>query len=58
MTLDDVNGELQIIANQTAEEQVAVQYEELMEAIFLQFEMEQYARDCYDLDAEYYGAWK
>ena len=55
MTLDEVNSELQLVAQELVDEVVDIQYNEMMEEMFELFELEQYARDCADLDAEYYG---
>lgn len=55
MDIESVNSELQIIAAEEIESRIDLQYEEFLNEMYLQFEMEQYARDCYDLDAEYYG---
>jgi hypothetical protein len=58
MTIDEVNAELQLIAADNLDALVEAEYEEFLEQQYQLWELDQYANDCYDLDAEFYGALK
>lgn len=54
-TLDDINTELALLAEQATEERIEDQYNEFLEEMYQLWELEQYAADSYDLDALHYG---
>jgi hypothetical protein len=54
--LQDVNYELQSIAEQIRDSVIEVEYTEFVDQMHKLFELEQYEKDCADRDAEYYGA--
>ena len=56
MTINSINTELQIIAQQSIESRIEEQYNEFLEEMYEIFAMEEYAMQCYDRDAEFYGA--
>ena len=58
MNLDAINTALQILANNEVEARIDEQYEEFLEEMHQLWELEQYASDSYDLDAQYYGEYK
>ena len=53
--IDTINLELQIAAEVERAERIEQQYQDFLEEMYYLWEMEQYAADSYDLDAEYYG---
>lgn len=55
MTINDINTELQLIANEEKESQVDFQYEEFLLEMYNYLQMLQYQQDVYDEDARYYG---
>ena len=57
LDIETINIELQIAAEVEREERIEEQYNEFLEEMYALWEMEQYDRDCYDLDAEFYGAY-
>lgn len=57
MDLDLVNAELQVLSEEEIQAKIDVQYEDFLEEMYQLWAMEQYADDCYDLDAEFYGVW-
>ena len=57
MDLDLVNAELQVLSEEEIQAKIDVQYEDFLEEMYQLWAMEQYAEDCYDLDAEFYGVW-
>lgn len=50
-----INVELQILANDEVEARIEEQYQEFLEEMYQLWELEQYASDSYDRDAQYYG---
>lgn len=52
---EDVNAELQLIAQEEQDAQLDLQYEEFLAEMYYYLEMQQYQQDCYDEDARYYG---
>lgn len=55
--IDAINLELAIAAEIEREERIEEQYLEFLEEMYYLWEMEQYAADSYDRDAEFYGAY-
>ena len=55
MTIDELNAKLQCLADEDREAKIDSEYEQFLEYMYAMFENEQYERDCYDLDADYYG---
>lgn len=55
MMIDDVNFELQILADEAKLEKIQEQYDEMVEEMMFNHNMETYASNSYDLDAEFYG---
>ena len=56
LDIDAINLELAIAAEIEREERIEEQYLEFLEEMYYLWEMEQYAADSYDRDAEFYGA--
>ena len=56
MTIDELNAELQDIAEQERLSLVEEEYESCMDRLMAEHEMLMYAANSYDLDAIYYGA--
>ena len=56
LDIETINIELQIAAEVEREERIEEQYNEFLEEMYALWEMEQYAADSYDRDAEFYGA--
>jgi hypothetical protein len=56
MTIDELNAELQDIAEQERLSLVEEEYESCMDRLMAEHEMLMYAAHSYDLDAIYYGA--
>ena len=54
-SLEEINEELELLAQQELEERIAFQYEEFMNEMYQLWALEQYASDCADMDAEFYG---
>ena len=57
MDLDLINAELQVLSEQEIQDKIDAQYEDFLEEMYQLWAIEQYADDCYDLDAEFYGVW-
>ena len=55
MKLDELNGLLQLIAEENFESMVDAQYDEMVDELTAEFEMMNYAAASYDNDAQYYG---
>lgn len=55
LDLDAINIELAIAAEVEREERVEQMYQDFLEEMYYYLEMEQYAADSYDRDAEFYG---
>jgi hypothetical protein len=55
MKLDELNGLLQLIAEENFESMVDAQYDEMVDELSAEFEMMNYAAASYDNDAQYYG---
>jgi hypothetical protein len=55
MKLDELNGLLQLIAEDNFESMVDAQYDEMVDELSAEFEMMNYAAASYDNDAQYYG---
>jgi hypothetical protein len=56
MTIDELNAELQDLAEQERLSLVEEEYESYMDLLMAEHEMLMYAANSYDLDAIYYGA--
>lgn len=56
MNLELVNVELQLVSDAIRDEEHEDMYHDFLEEMYFYWEMEQYASDSYDMDAEYYGA--
>lgn len=46
MNFDEINTELQILANEEVEAKIEEQYEEFLEEMYQIWELDQYAYDC------------
>jgi hypothetical protein len=57
MTIEELNLELQCLADEERQAMVDIEYDAFMDEMYRLWELEQYAADSYDLDAEFYGAW-
>ena len=57
MTVEELNLELQCLADEERQAMVDIEYDAFMDEMYRLWELEQYAADSYDLDAEFYGAW-
>jgi hypothetical protein len=55
MVLELVNTELQLVSDAIRDEEHEDMYQDFLEEMHFYWEMEQYASDSYDLDAQYYG---
>lgn len=55
ITLEDINSELALLAEQAAEERIDDQYQEFLEEMYRIFDMEQWANDQAEEDAIRYG---
>ena len=53
--MEDVNLELQLLADEAKIERVQMEYDLLMEEMMLGHEMQMYASHSYDLDAAFFG---
>jgi hypothetical protein len=53
--VEQLNCELQCLAEEELQAKVNYDYEQFEKEMHAMFELEQYERDCYDLDADYYG---
>lgn len=54
MDYDLINAELALLAEEAKNEQIEFEYEEFLNEMFAIWELEQYASDCSDLDAQFY----
>lgn len=57
MTVEELNAELQSLAEEERQAMIDIEYDAFMDEMYRQWELEQYAEDSFDLDAEFYGAW-
>lgn len=55
ITLDDINTELALLAEQATEERIDDQYQEFLEEMYRIFDMQQWADDQAEEDAIRYG---
>ena len=53
--LSEINAKLSLLAQESVEEQIEMEYEELLNQLNLQYQMEQMASDSADQDAMFYG---
>jgi demethoxyubiquinone hydroxylase (CLK1/Coq7/Cat5 family) len=53
--LSEINAKLSLLAQESVEEQIEMEYEDLMNQLNLQYQMEQMANDSSDQDAMFYG---
>ena len=56
MTIDELNAELQDLAERERLSLAEAEYESYMDRLMAEHEMMMYAANSYDLDAIYYGA--
>ena len=56
LSLDDVNAELDLIADHERQLRIDDQYEEFLEEMYQLWELEQYAADSYNLEYGEYDA--
>lgn len=54
-SIDELNMELQEASDEIREQIIQLMYEELILEQYRLLELEQYAEDCADADAQYYG---
>jgi peptide subunit release factor RF-3 len=54
-TLTDINTELQLIAQDEQEQVIELQYEEYINEMYQELQLQQNAQNSYDEDAIYYG---
>lgn len=57
MTVEQLNFELQCLADEERQAMIDIEYDAFMDEMYKMWELEQYASDSFDLDAEFYGAW-
>lgn len=57
MTVEELNFELQCLADEERQAMIEIEYDAFMDEMYRLWELEQYSSDSYDLDAEFYGAW-
>jgi hypothetical protein len=55
MKMDELNGQLMLIADENYDSVVDAQYDEMTAEFSREFEMMNYAAASYDNDAQYYG---
>lgn len=55
ITLDDINTELALLAEQATEERIDDQYQEFLEEMYRIFDMQQWANDQAEEDVIRYG---
>lgn len=53
--LDLINAELQILAQEEVQSKIDLEWEEMMQELYQLWELEQYAEDAANADAEFYG---
>jgi hypothetical protein len=56
MNVAELNFELQCLAEEEKQAMIEIEYDAFLEEMYQLWELEQYAAEAYDEDAEYYGA--